>query len=129
MVAFIIFAVVERRATEPVLPPRLFANSVFTSCGVVALLLGFAMFGTITFLPLYFQLVKGASPTTSGLEILPLMGGLLITSIGGGQIVSRTGKYRVFPIVGTAIMTLGLFLLSLPDSRPLPTSSRRCTCS
>ena len=112
VVAFIIFAVVERRATEPVLPPRLFANSVFTSSGVVALLLGFAMFGTITFLPLYFQLVKGASPTTSGLEILPLMGGLLITSIGGGQIVSRTGKYRVFPIVGTAIMTLGLFLLS-----------------
>ena len=113
VVALFIFIMVERRAVEPVLPPRLFANRVFTSCGVVALLLGFAMFGTITFLPLYFQLVKGASPTTSGLEILPLMAGLLITSIGGGQIVSRTGRYRVFPIVGTAIMTLGLFLLSL----------------
>jgi EmrB/QacA subfamily drug resistance transporter len=113
VVALFFFIMVERRAVEPVLPPRLFANRVFTSCGVVALLLGFAMFGTITFLPLYFQLVKGASPTTSGLEILPLMAGLLITSIGGGQIVSRTGRYRVFPIVGTAIMTLGLFLLSL----------------
>ncbi len=124
VVALIIFVVVERRAAEPVLPPRLFANSVFTSCGVVALLLGFAMFGAITFLPLYFQLVKGASPTTSGLEILPLMAGLLITSIAGGQIVSRTGKYRVFPILGTAIMTLGLFLLSLltPSTSDLESS-------
>jgi EmrB/QacA subfamily drug resistance transporter len=113
VVALFFFMMVERRAVEPVLPPRLFANRVFTSCGVVALLLGFAMFGTITFLPLYFQLVKGASPTTSGLEILPLMAGLLITSIAGGQIVSRTGRYRIFPIVGTAVMTLGLFLLSL----------------
>jgi EmrB/QacA subfamily drug resistance transporter len=113
LVALFFFVMVERRAVEPVLPPRLFANRVFTSSGVVALLLGFAMFGAITFLPLYFQLVKGASPTTSGLEILPLMAGLLITSVGGGQIVSRTGKYRVFPIIGTAVMTLGLFLLSL----------------
>jgi EmrB/QacA subfamily drug resistance transporter len=124
VVALMIFVVVERRAAQPVLPPRLFSNSVFTSCGVVALLLGFAMFGAITFLPLYFQLVKGASPTTSGLEILPLMAGLLITSIGGGQVVSRTGRYRVFPIVGTAIMTLGLFLLSLltPSTSDLESS-------
>jgi EmrB/QacA subfamily drug resistance transporter len=112
VVAAFFFFMAERRAAEPVLPPRLFANSVFTSSGVVALLLGFAMFGAITFLPLYFQLVKGASPTTSGLEILPLMAGLLITSIAGGQIVSRTGRYRVFPITGTAVMTVGLFLLS-----------------
>jgi predicted MFS family arabinose efflux permease len=112
VIAAVVFFMVERRAAEPVLPPRLFSNSVFTSSGLVALLLGFAMFGAITFLPLYFQLVKGASPTKSGLEILPLMAGLLITSIGGGQVVSRTGRYRVFPIVGTAIMTIGLFLLS-----------------
>ena len=85
---------------------------VFVTAGIVALLLGFAMFGTITFLPLYFQVVKGASPTGSGLDLLPLMAGLLITSIVGGQIVSRTGRYRVFPIVGTAIMTVGLFLLA-----------------
>ncbi len=112
VVAAVLFFMVERRSPEPVLPPRLFSNSVFTSSGLVALFLGFAMFGAITFLPLYFQLVKGASPTKSGLEILPLMAGLLITSIGGGQIVSRTGRYRVFPILGTAIMTVGLFLLS-----------------
>ncbi len=118
-VALLVFVIVERRAAEPVLPPRLFSNSVFTSSGIVALFVGFAMFGAITFLPLYFQVVKGASPTTSGLEILPLMAGLLITSIAGGQIVSRTGKYRVFPILGTAVMTIGLFLLS----RLSPTTS------
>ena len=112
VVALVIFVVVERRAAEPVLPPRLFANQVFTSSGVVALLLGFAMFGAITFLPLYFQVVRGASPTVSGLEILPLMAGLLITSTVGGQIVSRTGRYRVFPVAGTAVMSVGIFLLS-----------------
>ena len=106
------FVIAERQAKEPVLPLKLLKNQVFVTAGIVALLLGFAMFGTITFLPLYFQVVKGASPTGSGLDLLPLMAGLLITSIVGGQIVSRTGRYRVFPIVGTAIMTLGLFLLS-----------------
>jgi EmrB/QacA subfamily drug resistance transporter len=112
VVALAVFMLVERKAAEPVLPPRLFGNSVFTSTGVVALLLGFAMFGAITFLPLYFQVVKGASPTRSGLDILPLMAGLLVTSTVGGQIVSSTGKYRIFPIVGTGVMTVGLFLLS-----------------
>jgi EmrB/QacA subfamily drug resistance transporter len=106
------FLIAERQAAEPVLPLKLLQNQVFVTAGIVALLLGFAMFGTITFLPLYFQEVKGASPTGSGLDLLPLMAGLLITSIVGGQIVSRTGRYRVFPIVGTAVMTLGLFLLS-----------------
>ena len=106
------FLLVERKAAEPVLPPRLLANDVFVSAGIVALLLGLAMFGAIAFLPLYFQVVKGDSPTASGLQLLPLMAGLLLTSIVGGQIVSRTGKYRIFPIVGTAIMTVGLFLLS-----------------
>ncbi len=115
------FVIAERRAAEPVLPLTLLKNQVFVTAGIVALLLGFAMFGTITFLPLYFQEVKGASPTGSGLDLLPLMAGLLITSIVGGQIVSRTGRYRVFPIVGTAIMTLGLFLLShlSPDTSTL----------
>jgi len=112
VVALIAFFLIERRAAEPVLPPRLFSNSVFTSAGVVALFIGFAMFGAITFLPLYFQVVKGASPTQSGLELLPLMAGLLITSTVGGMIVTKTGRYRIFPILGTAVLTLGLFLLS-----------------
>ena len=112
LVALGAFVLAERKAVEPVLPLRLFKNQVFVSAGVVALFLGFAMFGTITFLPLYFQVVRGASPTGSGLDLLPLMAGLLITSVVGGQIVSRTGRYRVFPILGTAIITVGLFLLS-----------------
>ena len=118
LVALVIFALVESRAVEPVLPPRLFHNSVFTSTGIVALFLGFAMFGAIVFLPLYFQVVRGASPTTSGLELLPLMAGLIFTSTIGGQIISKTGRYRIFPIVGTAVTTVGLFLLSLlgPDT-------------
>jgi EmrB/QacA subfamily drug resistance transporter len=112
VVALGAFLLAERRATEPVLPPKLLTNDIFAATGIVALLLGFAMFGAITFLPLYFQVVKGASPTLSGLEILPLMAGLLLTSIAGGQIVARTGRYRMFPIAGTAVMTVGLFLLS-----------------
>ena len=106
------FLFVERRVAEPVFPPHLLSDRVFTAAGVVALLVGFAMFGTITFLPLYYQVVRGDSPTASGLEILPLMAGLLLTSIAGGLIVSRTGRYRLFPIAGTAVMTVGLFLLS-----------------
>ena len=106
------FVLVERRAAEPVLPMRLFRNSVFTSTSIVALLLGFAMFGSITYLPLYFQVVKGATPTGSGLELLPMMAGLLIASIGSGRLISSTGKYRAYPIIGTAVMTVGLYLLS-----------------
>jgi len=112
VVTLAIFFAIERRAPEAVLPPRLFRNDVFSSTGVVALLLGFAMFGAITFLPLYFQVVRGATPTTSGLEILPLMAGLILTSTAGGLLVARTGRYRALPIVGTAVMTTGLFLLS-----------------
>jgi len=112
VVGLAVFFVIERRSAEPVFPPRLLANGVFVSTGAVALLLGFAMFGAITFLPLYFQVVKGASPTGSGLQILPLMAGLLLTSVAGGQIVSRTGRYKVFPVVGTAVMTVGLCLLA-----------------
>jgi MFS family permease len=75
-------------------------------------IVGFAMFGAIIFLPVYLQLVKGASATLSGLEILPLVAGLLITSIGSGQIISRIGRYKVFPIVGSVLTTVGLGLLS-----------------
>lgn len=108
-----VFVLVERRATEPVLPLHLFARRTFSVTSVVGFIVGFAMFGAITYLPAFFQVVKGISPTISGVYLLPLMAGLLVVSIGSGQIISKTGKYRFFPIAGTAVMTLGLYLLSL----------------
>jgi len=106
------FLVAEHYAVEPVLPLTLFKNRVFSAAGAVGFVVGFAMFGALTFLPLFLQDVKGASPTESGLRMLPVMGGLLVASIGSGLVVSRWGRYKVFPIVGTALMTVGLFLLS-----------------
>jgi EmrB/QacA subfamily drug resistance transporter len=102
----------ESRAAEPVVPLHLFRNRVFSASSAVGFVVGFAMFGAIAYLPQYMQIVKGASPTISGLRLLPLMAGLLATSITTGRLVSRWGRYRVFPIVGTAVMTLGLYLLS-----------------
>ncbi len=107
-----VFVVVERRAAEPVLPLHLFKLRAFWVTSVVGFIVGFAMFGAITYLPAFFQVVRGISPTLSGLQLLPLMAGLLVVSIGSGQIISRTGKYRFWPIAGTAFTTLGLFLLS-----------------
>jgi EmrB/QacA subfamily drug resistance transporter len=109
------FMLAERRAREPILPPRLLANRVFAVTGAVGFVVGFALFGAVTYLPLFLQVVKGASPTGSGLQLLPLMGGLLITSIASGQVITRTGRYKLFPIAGTAVMTLGLYLLSRMD--------------
>jgi EmrB/QacA subfamily drug resistance transporter len=109
----VLFVFVERRAPEPVLPLHLFKTRVFTMTSIVGFIVGFAMFGAITYLPAFFQVVKGISPTISGLYLLPLMAGLLTMSISSGQIISKTGKYRIFPIAGTAAMTLGLFLLHL----------------
>ena len=108
-----LFVVVERRAAEPVLPLHLFRLRTFSVTSLVGFIVGFAMFGAITYLPAFFQVVRGISPTVSGLYLLPLMAGLLTVSIASGQIISRTGKYRFFPIAGSAVMTLGMFLLSL----------------
>ncbi len=110
------FVFAERRAPEPVLPLSLFRNSVFVTTSLVGLIVGFALFGSITYLPLFLQVVNGASPTASGLQLLPVMGGLLIASIGSGQLITRTGRYKIFPIVGTAVMVIGLYLLSLMDA-------------
>ena len=108
-------------AAEPILPLHLFRLRVFSVTSVVGFIVGFAMFGAITYLPAFFQVVRGISPTISGLYLLPLMAGLLIVSIGSGQVIARTGRYRVFPIAGTALMTIGLYLLSLmsPSSSTL----------
>ncbi|MGO9778872.1 MAG: MDR family MFS transporter, partial [Streptosporangiaceae bacterium] len=108
-----VFVLVERRAAEPVLPLHLFKLRTFSVTSLVGFIVGFAMFGAITYLPAFFQVVRGISPTISGLYLLPLMAGLLVVSITSGQIISKTGKYRFFPIAGTALMTLGLYLLSL----------------
>jgi EmrB/QacA subfamily drug resistance transporter len=106
------FALTERRAAEPVIPLKLFANRVFSAAGAIGFVVGFAMFGAITFLPLFLQVVDGVNPTLSGVRLLPLMAGLLITSIGSGILISRFGRYRKYPIAGTAVMTVGLYLLS-----------------
>jgi EmrB/QacA subfamily drug resistance transporter len=108
-----VFVAVERRAAEPVLPLHLFRLRAFWVTSLVGFIVGFAMFGAITYLPAFFQVVRGISPTLSGVQLLPLMAGLLIVSIGSGQIISKTGRYRFWPIAGTAMMTLGLYLLSL----------------
>jgi EmrB/QacA subfamily drug resistance transporter len=104
-----------RYAAEPVLPLNLFRNSVFTVCSAIGLAAGFAMFGALSYLPLFLQVVHGVSPTISGLYLLPMVLGMLITSIGSGQLIARTGRYKVFPIVGTALLTVALYLLSTLD--------------
>jgi EmrB/QacA subfamily drug resistance transporter len=108
-----VFVLIERKAKEPVLPLHLFKQRAFSVTSVVGFIIGFAMFGAITYLPAFFQVVKGVSPTLSGVQLLPLMAGLLIVSIGSGQFISRTGKYRFFPIAGAGFTVVGLFLLSL----------------
>src|SRR5919112_1861764 len=114
------FLWVERRAREPVLPPSLFGNRVFAVTSAVGLVVGFALFGALTFLPLFQQVVRGDSPTESGLQLLPVMGGLLFTSILSGQVITRTGRYRWFPIAGTAVGMLGLLLLARLDRGTSP---------
>jgi len=106
------FLFVEARAAEPILPLEIFRNRVFSVTSAVGFIIGLALFGAVTYLPLYLQDVKGHSPTTSGLLITPMMAGLLITSIASGQLISRFGRYKPFPIAGTAITAVGLVLLS-----------------
>lgn len=110
-----LFVLAELRAEEPMLPMRLFTGNVFSISSVLAFVVGFAMLGALTFLPSYLQYVRGISATGSGIRTLPLVFGLLITSIAVGTLVSRTGKYRIFPIAGGAVMALGMYLLSRMD--------------
>jgi EmrB/QacA subfamily drug resistance transporter len=105
------FVLRERIAPEPILPLELFRVQIFTVANVVSFVSGIAMFGALAFLPQYLQLVHGVSATMSGLLLLPLLAGLLVMSIGSGQYISRTGNYRWFPLAGTILVTVGLFLL------------------
>jgi len=104
-----------RHAAEPVLPLRLFKNSVFCVSAAIGLAAGFAMFGALSYLPLFLQVVHGVSPTISGVYLLPMVLGMLITSIGSGQLIARTGRYKVFPIVGAAVLAVAMYLLSTLD--------------
>jgi EmrB/QacA subfamily drug resistance transporter len=106
------FCVVEMRVVEPILPLHVFKNRNFSITMALTFLTGLAMFGAMTFLPLYQQTVQGESPTISGLALTPMMLGVTVTSIVAGQVTTRTGRYRIFPILGGAIMGLGMFLLT-----------------
>jgi EmrB/QacA subfamily drug resistance transporter len=108
----VLFVVQERRAPEPLLPLRLFRSRVFDVANAMGFTIGMAMFGAIVFIPLYLQLVYGATPTSSGLRMLPLMAGLLVAAIASGRAISRVGRYKAFPIAGTAVLVVGMFLLS-----------------
>jgi EmrB/QacA subfamily drug resistance transporter len=110
------FVLVERVAAEPVIPLHLFTVRVFSAASAIGFVMGFAMFGALTFLPLFLQNVKGVSPTVSGLRILPLMLGMLGASVTSGRLVTRWGRYKIFPVVGSALMTLGAYLLSFIDA-------------
>ncbi|HET8755142.1 MAG TPA: MDR family MFS transporter [Solirubrobacteraceae bacterium] len=109
------FVAVERQAPEPVLPPELFRNRVFVVTSAIGFVVGFALFGALTYLPLFQQVVRGASPTESGLQLIPVMAGVLIASIASGQIISRTGRYKRWPIFGTATAGVGMLALSTLD--------------
>src|SRR4051794_10491160 len=115
--AILCFLRAESRAAEPILPLRLFRNRVFVVTSAIGFVIGFALFGALTYLPLFQQVVRGYSPTESGLQLIPVMAGVLIGSAGAGQVVTATGRYKLFPIAGTAIATLGMVLLSRLDAQ------------
>jgi EmrB/QacA subfamily drug resistance transporter len=103
----------EKRAAEPIMPLELFRSRVFNVANTMGFAIGMVMFGAIIFIPLFLQVVYGASPTSSGLRLLPLILGMLVAMIGSGRVISRLGRYKVFPITGTAILVVGMYLLSM----------------
>ncbi|GHG04497.1 MFS transporter [Streptomyces hydrogenans] len=111
----LLFLVVEHHAPEPLIPLRLFRDSVFTVTALVGAVVGIALFGAASYLPSFLQMVEGATATESGLLMLPLMGGIVIASVVSGQLISRTGRYKVYPVIGAALAVLGMALLSRMD--------------
>jgi EmrB/QacA subfamily drug resistance transporter len=112
VLALIAFVAVEARSPEPILSLSLFRNRTFAITSAVGLIVGLSLFGSVTYLPIHLQLVKGESPTGSGLQLMPMMLGMLVTSVASGRLISRWGRYRPFPIAGTILMTIGLLLMS-----------------
>jgi EmrB/QacA subfamily drug resistance transporter len=123
VVMLALFGLVERRAPEPIIPLELFTNRNFSLISGIGFLLGFAMFGAITFLPLYQQTVQGSSATNSGLLLLPMMGAAMVVSLFVGQTITRTGRYKVFPVLGGIVMTAAMFLLSRQDTHTTRTQT------
>ena len=107
-----LFVWIESRAAEPILPLELFRNRIFRVASAIGFIVGLALFGAVTYLPLFLQVVKGATPTRSGLELTPLMAGVLVSSIASGQLITKSGRYKPFPVVGTFITAVGMALLS-----------------
>ncbi len=112
VVALVVAVVVERRAIDPILPPRLFRERTFTLTSVAGFLVGVALFGVMIYLPQYFQIVKGESPTASGLLTLPMVATMLATSMVSGKRITATGRWKAYPVVGTVLMAAALALLS-----------------
>ena len=112
VVLAVAFVLVERRAAEPIIPMRLFGNSIFSIANLFGFLIGIAMFGSMIFIPVYLQVVDGMSPTQSGLAMLPMVVGIFSTSIAAGQMMSRNGRYKIYPILGASIVIVSLVMLS-----------------
>ncbi|MCC5476293.1 MFS transporter [Streptomyces barringtoniae] len=112
LAAAVLFLVVERFAIEPLIPLRLFRDPVFNVSGLVGLVIGVALFGAASYLPTFLQMVDGASATESGLLMLPMMAGIVGASVIGGQLISHTGRYKILPVLGGAVSTVGMWLLS-----------------
>lgn len=108
----LLFVVVEHHAAEPIIPLRLFRDSIFNITGLVGAVVGVALFGAASYLPTFLQMVDGATATESGLLMLPMMGGVVVASIVSGQLISKTGRYRVYPVLGSALSSAGMWLLS-----------------
>ncbi|WP_255954468.1 MDR family MFS transporter [Streptomyces odontomachi] len=116
VLAFAAFVLVERRAVEPIMPLSVFANRNFSLAGALSFVVGFAMFGGVTFLPNFQQFVQGSSATNSGLLLMPMMIAAMVVSLGAGALITRTGRYRALPIAGSILMTIGLALFATMDT-------------
>jgi EmrB/QacA subfamily drug resistance transporter len=116
LIGLLAFLRAESRAAEPILPLALFRNRIVAVTSAIGFVIGFALFGALTYLPLFQQVVRGASPTASGLQLIPVMAGVLLGSIGSGQVITATGRYRVFPIAGTALAVIGMLMLTRLDA-------------
>ncbi|GAA2638577.1 MFS transporter [Actinomadura fulvescens] len=115
VILIVLWIFVELRAAEPVMPPRLFRSAVFSQSSAISFVIGFAMFGAMTFIPIFLQVVHGVSPTMSGVHLLPMMVGMLVASIGSGQLISNTGRYKIYPVVGTPIVAVAMWWCSRMD--------------